>query len=272
MDMKTFLAAFAVAAGAACLAEPAFDEQGLTPEEVVQHRARMARKQKRIEENGGYVTLAPTGRVIRVVSAQKLAGKDALDESIGVFSSTLRLPVEWGEADATERDPAKLAAAANADGRCGAAVVLFANPDAPRLLVAPEECWSAVNVAKLAEDNPGAEKLARRLKQEFWRATCMVLGAYVSMQQPCLLTQVSGNADLDRNVCVIPSIEVLPKTKSAAKARGIVPGRRAVYLKACEEGWAPAPTNDVQKAIWDKVHAMPTEPIKIKPEEKKTEK
>ena len=44
------------------------------------------------------------------------------------------------------------------------------------------------------------------------------------------------------------------------------------YQDACEMGVAPAPTNDVQKAIWDKVHAMPTEPIKIKPEEKKTEK
>ena len=51
-----------------------------------------------------------------------------------------------------------------------------------------------------------------------------------------------------------------------------MPGKRSVYRKACEEGWAPAPTNDVQKAIWDKVHAMPTEPIKIKPETKKTEK
>ena len=48
--------------------------------------------------------------------------------------------------------------------------------------------------------------------------------------------------------------------------------RRTVYRKACEEGWAPQPTNDVQKAIWDKVHAMPTEPLKIKPETKKQEK
>ena len=100
----------------------------------------------------------------------------------------------------------------------------------------------------------------------------MVLGAYVSMQQPCLLTQISGNGDLDRNVCVIPSIEVLPKTKSAAKARGIIPGKRAVYQKACEEGWAPAPTNDVQRAIWEKVKAeqseKPSNPIRILPGQK----
>lgn len=271
--MKTIIAAAVAASlGIAALAQAAFDEQGLTPEEVAQHRARMARKAQRAAENGGYVTLAPTGRVIRVVSAQKRVAKSALDESINVFTTTLRLPVEWGDADETVKNPAKLAAAANADGRCGTAVVLIDDPSAPRLLVAPEEFWAAVNVARLAEDKPSSEQLARRLKQEFWRATCMVLGAYVSMQQPCLLTQISGNADLDRNICVIPSIEVLPKTKNAAKSRGIVPGKRAVYRKACEEGWAPAPTNDVQKAIWDKVHEMPTEPLKIKPETKKQDK
>lgn len=269
MHIKLLFAALTVTASALCLAEPAFDEQGLTPEEVVQHRARMARKAKRIEENGGYATLAPTGRVVRVVSAQKLVGKDALDESISVFMTTLRLPVEWGDASPEERNPAKLAAAANVDGRCGAAVVLFADPEAPRLLVAPEECWAAINVAKLAEDKPDTQKLARRMKQEFWRAACMTLGAYVSMQQPCLLTQIGSNEDLDKNVCVIPSIEVLPKTKASAKARGIVPGRRAVYRKACQEGWAPAPTNDVQKAIWNEYHELPTKPIAIEFDPKK---
>ena len=53
---------------------------------------------------------------------------------------------------------------------------------------------------------------------------------------------------------------------------GVKPYRLTTYRKACEEGWANPPTNDVQKAIWDKVHAMPTEPIKIKPETKKQEK
>lgn len=272
MKIGIIAAACAAAVGTGLCAAPSFDEQGLSPDEVAQHRARMARKAKRAEERGGYVALAPTGRVVRVVSAQRRAAKSALDESIGVFSSTLRLPVEWGEADPGERNPSRLAAAANADGRCGAAVLLVDDPDAPRLVVAPEEFWAAVNVARLSEDGPSPDKLERRLKQEFWRATCMVLGAYVSAQQPCLMASIAGNADLDRNVCVIPSIEVLPKVKSAAGRRGIVPGRRAVYLKACEEGWAPAPTNDVQRAIWEKVHSMPTEPIKIKPEARKVQR
>jgi hypothetical protein len=34
---------------------------------------------------------------------------------------------------------------------------------------------------------------------------------------------------------------------------GIKPARMTTYRKACEEGWAPMPTNSVQKAIWDEV-------------------
>ena len=44
---------------------------------------------------------------------------------------------------------------------------------------------------------------------------------------------------------------------------GFSPAAVATYLTACSEGWAPAPTNDVQKAIWEKVHAIPKQPIKI---------
>ena len=28
-------------------------------------------------------------------------------------------------------------------------------------------------------------------------------------------------------------------------------------------GWAPQPTNEVQRAIWDKVHAIPDKPLTI---------
>ena len=40
-----------------------------------------------------------------------------------------------------------------------------------------------------------------------------------------------------------------------AKSHGLASAKRVAYKKACQEGWAPAPTNDIQKAIWDKVMA-----------------
>ncbi len=272
--MKKVVVLFGFAALAALgVSGAATDEMGRSPEEIARQRERMERKAKRVAENGGYVTLAPTGRVIRIVSAQTLAGQAVLKESIEVFSTTLRLPVEWGDSPAVGRSASELAAAANADGRCGAAILLVNEPNSPALLVAPEDFWVAINVAKLASDQPPRERFERRLKQEFWRAVCMVLGAYASQEQPCLLTLISGNSDLDRNVCLIPSIEVLPKTKSGAKQRGIVPGRTAVYRRACMEGWAPMPTNALQRAIWEQVKADkergPTNPITIPPPNQK---
>ena len=58
---------------------------------------------------------------------------------------------------------------------------------------------------------------------------------------------------------------------SAAKL-GIAQAKLTSYRRACVEGWAPAPANEYQKTIWDEVHAMPTEPLKIKPETKKVSK
>ena len=37
-----------------------------------------------------------------------------------------------------------------------------------------------------------------------------------------------------------------------ARARGITPIYRTTYRQACIEGWAPAPTNDFQKAIFER--------------------
>ena len=53
------------------------------------------------------------------------------------------------------------------------------------------------------------------------------------------------------------------------KALGITKKISATYLDACEQGWAPAPTNEYQKAIWDKVHAAPKNPMKIEFDPKK---
>ena len=54
-----------------------------------------------------------------------------------------------------------------------------------------------------------------------------------------------------------------------ANRLGILPVRTTTYLQACQEGWAPMPTNAVQKAIWEKVRAIPQSPMKIEFDPKK---
>ena len=89
----------------------------------------------------------------------------------------------------------------------------------------------------------------------------------LSMQEDNLL-HVAKLEDAYNLKDVLPHDVVNRQLKYLA-GMNVTPRVRVTYKKACEEGWAPAPTNDIQKAIWDKVHAMPTAPIKIKPETKK---
>ena len=54
---------------------------------------------------------------------------------------------------------------------------------------------------------------------------------------------------------------------------GFLPATVATYRTACREGWAPAPTNEYQRAIWMRVlsdkERGPTNPITIPPPSKK---
>lgn len=58
--------------------------------------------------------------------------------------------------------------------------------------------------------------------------------------------------------------QVYETAQRQAKALGLGQVRRTSYRKAVEEGWAPAPTNEFQQAIWDaakvKAQAAPDAP------------
>ena len=79
----------------------------------------------------------------------------------------------------------------------------------------------------------------------------------------------SSLEELDANNSLKPAPDGINAFMNNAAAYGMTPLTIASYRTACRNGWAPAPTNDIQKAIWDEIHAMPTEPLKIKPETKK---
>lgn len=144
----------------------------------------------------------------------------------------------------------------------------------PGLIVAPEEGWAVVNIAPLAAGQDGKLNFARRVRKEIYRAFGMVAGGCGSSYQGNLLDPIRTPDDLDmypESDLQMP-IDMLQKMPKFCDKFGVRPWRMTTYRRACHEGWAPAPTNDYQKAIWEKVHAVPTEPIKIKPEEKKTER
>lgn len=142
------------------------------------------------------------------------------------------------------------------------AVFIVDKPDVPALLGAPEERWAMVNVAKLTTEGITNEKLKKRLGREIMRAIGYVCGT------DCLGTGAESHpiltpADLEYRMTDGFTVEAMMKVMDYLPKIGVVSYQKTTYKQACEEGWANSPTDEVQKAIWDGVHAVPTKPLKI---------
>lgn len=221
----------------------------------------------RIAQLGGFIQEPSTGNVIRVVNAQSRVGRAAIEVSANNFLRILRLPyvIDEGKVDGC---PMAYAFEMLQKPKTGAVLLITDDQKTPSMLVAPESRWGIINVAALMADNPKQEVLDRRLQQELFRTAGHVLGAANSMMQPCLMRTVLCLNDLDRDESILPQPEPFQKMMLGGMQMGMLPARTTTYKRACEQGWAPAPTNDIQKAIWEEVKAAnsvaPTKGMKIK--------
>ena len=152
-------------------------------------------------------------------------------------------------------------------GAKGAAVVIRLVDEAgkPPMTVSPEVGRAEMYVAALVEDLPseaGKKKfLIPRARREFLRTVAYAFGAG-SSQFPGNIMAAYKLRDLDFCAELLPVDAIDTIVKNAKKA-GLEPEYRVPYRTACEEGWAPAPTNDAQKAVWKEVCTVPDQPMKI---------
>ena len=158
-----------------------------------------------------------------------------------------------------------------ADHKADLALVVIDDPKEPTMLLAPEDHWGVVNVARLTDDLPGqgakAKFLPSRARKEYLRAISILMGGG-SSQFPGNAMNAATVRELDQMADQIP-VDMLDYygrylAKIGVKSKVLVP-----YRTACREGWAPQPTNDVQKSIWERVHAIPKAPMKIEFDPKK---
>ena len=145
----------------------------------------------------------------------------------------------------------------------GVIVQITESKTAPSLLIAPEANWASVNVTALATDKPSAEVLKSRVQKEIMRAYLYAAGVANSEVQPCLMRPIRRAKDLDKYSVMQPGPSAVAPVINTASQLGIFERTIMTYKEACEEGWAAAPTNELQKAIWDKVRATPKNPMKI---------
>ena len=69
--------------------------------------------------------------------------------------------------------------------------------------------------------------------------------------------------ELDGNIQAYIQPMNMAKMQRFLKRFGVKKEAKIPYRVAAQQGWAPAPTNDIQKAVWDEVHAIPKKPVKI---------
>lgn len=146
-------------------------------------------------------------------------------------------------------------------GNC--AVFIINDLNMPMSLTSSEEKWAMLNVAKIGSDSPSKQQYMRRISLMFARQAFRSLGADESKSVDTCLHSVFKPSDLDEitsyDLPMGPEMAI-PETMSL---RGIEKIEYGTYEEACALGVAAKPTNAIQKAIWDKVLAPPSKPLKI---------
>ncbi|MGN0889805.1 MAG: hypothetical protein ACI4UY_13105 [Kiritimatiellia bacterium] len=225
---------------------------------------------QQMEKFGGFVQREYTGNFCYMVNAQSRAGDEIFIWAISQMKQVLSLPILLDKIPEDDVHTFSLVEKSfKTKTKPGAIITIVDIPSQPTLLVANEDGWAQINVAPLAKDNPSKEIFEKRVKKEVWRGFTYLFGGGNSRLDMCLMRPITSLADLDARPSVVPTPEPFNNIMEGARARGITPVRRSTYKRACIEGWAPAPTNDFQKAILEKVRSEkergPAKAIQIKP-------
>ena len=248
---------FAMAAVA--LAGASFGKEVVSPEELA---ARKAERQAEFDKRTGGRIVKPGTQQGEVVYAncQSRIPKAWIDESIAYFSKETRFKISYRDKTTFNLANPKIEGDAT----------LFIVDDAslPAILVAPENRWAFVNVAPIANERRPAFFEARA-KKELSRGFAYLCGAANSQYPQALTRGIARQSDLDKNVDFGLPVDVLQRFRGYMETLGVRPAQVTTYQKACREGWAPPPTNEFQKAVWERVHALPANPMKIEFDPKK---
>lgn len=186
------------------------------------------------------------------VNCQKDVAPEFLSEHAQKISTALKVAIDVEEGSFALPNPIL---------KGEACLFIVSDPALPMSLVAPEARWAMINLAPLkTQKKPFFDA---RVKKELSRGFSFLAGGSNSQFEMALTGCVVKPEGLDEFANEDLPFDVLRRIESYMRGYGIAPYKLTTYRKACQEGWAPAPTNDVQKAIWDEVHSLPSKPIKI---------
>lgn len=211
----------------------------------------------------GGTAFRPDVGAIAVLDAQSDVSKASVYGFSLVNGSIVHLPFRYQRIKGFDLFSA---ASAVAGSKANAAIFLIDDARLPMSLIAPEDRWGALNLAPLKADSPTREVLIARTDKMFTRVAVLTLGGANQDVESCAMRSVLSLKDLDKLSGSSIAQLTMPGMLNHVRNLGITLGYEVTYEDACIEGWAKPPTNDFQKAIWDRVHQLPTKPLTIKPE------
>ena len=211
------------------------------------------------DECGGMVRLAGKGR-LAIVDCRSGLDWNEMKPALDSFDKAFHVDVVMQQGGPFSVEGAAAAVSAT---KSNAALFVGSRDDYPMSLAAPEQKWAFVNVAPLRLDGVN---FAKRCQVLLTRGMYRALGSDTSQAANSCLSPVHSPADLDKVSDLGVAMDTYMAIGIGLDALGIVPVEYGTYQDACELGIAAPPTNDVQKAIWDKVHQLPTRPLTIQRE------
>jgi hypothetical protein len=205
------------------------------------------------------------GKIV-IVNAQRKLPLSNIRAGMDEFAQTLKFRVEFVDGEPTTSEKA------SADmEKIGADVAVFIqeNPESKvTILSAPEQRWTILNASAINAGARSDEFAAARIRKELMRGFLCAAGTMNSQYQGSIMAAIKEPKDLDKMLEAAP-VDAIQRAIESLKVYDVTPQEMSTYKKACQEGWAPAPTNEYQKAVWDKVHAAPKNPMKIEFDPKK---
>lgn len=220
---------------------------------------------KYVADQGGLVQPPDNGNRILIWDATGKAG-EAVTTFTNIASRSLFLPF------VVSADPVSggvyVAAKAARSERTPVVVLISEDGDnSPALSVFPEEAIGCINYSALTGGD--SKKTMNRVEKELFRSLGFALGGYSISKMACVMDTVYSRDELDANPVMLLSPMRRVGINKAIEKLKIPSQRKTLYSVAVRQGWAPPPTNNVQKAIWDKMHAVPARPMKIEFDPKK---
>ena len=232
----------------------------LTPEQKAEReKARQQMLRDQYEYFGEQMrdTRNQKGKLV-FVNCQKAADAAWLQPVVEMIEKEVRVVAEVADGSFDLKKP---------ELKGDASIFIVDDPALPISLVASEAKWAMVNVAPLKTDK--AKFFEMRVKKATSRAFALLCGAAMSQFPMALTESITTAEDFDKYRDERLPFDLIRKFPVYLKGYGITPFVPSNYRKACEQGWAPQPTNEVQKAIWEEVHTVPDKPLKIKFDPKK---